>query len=239
MKPCLVAVLALLAGCPPPPATEEPDAGFADAGTIGAAGDECFSPTISNDCESGLECAALLDAVAGTFACVAPATQGGACFFNNNEVDNGPPDDGCGAGLACGGNDACVQPGVLGAPCQSPTDCESLNCGSLADGTGDVCVINECAGGCPLGTVCQQAGRCGSTCVAPPGAGQPCVVTSDGVCSPVRSSCAAPLECFRGDAANTTCDTPGDEDSACSLETQDDGCTAAFKCDGTGRCVER
>ena len=239
MKPSFVAVLALLAGCPEPPVEDPPDAGFVDAGTLGVAGDECFSPTTSDACESGLECAALVDAAAGTFACVSPVGLGAACFFNNDEVEVGPPQDGCESGLACGGDDTCVRAGVIGAPCASPTDCESGNCGSLVDGTGDVCVINECAGGCPVGTVCRQAGRCGLTCVAPPGDGETCFVNGADACSPFRTTCAAPLECFRGDANNTTCGEPGDENSSCSLDTLDDGCQLEFRCDSTGTCVER
>jgi hypothetical protein len=229
----------LLAACPPPPPVEEADAGLPDAGTVIAAGEECFSPTTSNECGTGLECAAVVDVAAGTFACVAPALAGAACFFNNDEVE-APPEDGCASGLACGGQDICVRAGAIDAPCESPTECDTLNCGLLVDGSGDVCVVNECAGGCEAGTVCQQAGRCGLTCVAPAGQGVPCVVSGDDACSPRRLGCAAGLECFRGDAANATCDAPGGGGSRCNNNgTPDDGCQAEFQCDGDGVCVRR
>ena len=235
----VAALLGALAACPPPPPVEEPDAGFPDAGTVIAAGDECLSPTTTNACEPGLECNTLLNAGDGTFACVAPAAAGEACFFNNDEVELGPSDDGCTNGLVCGGEDTCVRVGAIGAACASPTDCETLNCGTLADGTGPVCVINECLDGCPGGTVCQQSGTCGLRCVTAPREGEPCVVAGADACSPVRSICEAPLECFVGDANNTFCGVPRGEGSGCNLTTQDDGCFFELRCDSTGECVDR
>jgi hypothetical protein len=233
------ALFSFIAACPPPPPVEEPDAGFPDAGTVIAAGDECLSPTTINACEAGLECNTLLSAAEGTFACVQPAASGEPCFFNNDEVERAPTDDGCINGLTCGGEDTCVRVGAVGAACESPTDCETLNCGTLADGTGPVCVVNECLDGCPAGTVCQQSGSCGLRCVTAPKEDEPCVVAGADACSPVRSICEAPLECFVGDANSTFCGVPGGEGSGCNLTTLDDGCTLEFRCDSTGECVDR
>lgn len=239
MVALLGALGAFAAACPPPPPVEDPDAGFPDAGTVIAAGDECFSPTTLNACEGGLECNTLLSAGEGTFACVEPGAAGAPCFFDNDEVEQGPPDDGCDNGLTCGGEDTCVRVGALGAACASPTDCESLNCGSLPDGTGAVCVVNECVEGCAAGTVCQQSGACGLRCVPAPLEGQACVVAGGDACSPVRSLCEAPLECFVGDANNTFCGVPGGQGADCNLTTQDDGCFFELRCDSTGECVDR
>lgn len=232
----------VVAACPPPPPVEEPDAGFPDAGTVAAAGDECFSATtgITNACDLGLVCATLLNAADGTFACAAPAQLGEECFFNNlDEAAGDAPEDGCANGLACGGRDVCVPRGGLDAPCASPVDCESLACGSLADGSSGVCVVNECIGGCPQGSSCQQRGACGLFCAVSPVEGEACFVDGADACSPLRTPCAVPLECFVGNATNTTCGTPGGNNAQCNLETIDDGCALEFSCDADGRCSER
>ena len=233
----LVGVVAA-SGCPPPPVPVVDAGSEPDAGVLGVAGDACFSSTSSNDCALGLECALLQDVDAGVFACAAPAAQGADCFFNHNHSEPDPPDDGCAAGLQCGGEGKCVLAGELFAPCASPVDCASLNCGSLTDGSGNVCVVNECAGGCPGGKVCKQAGACGLTCVEPSASGQPCLQPGTDVCSPVTTGCADGLECFQGDpASGVNCGVPGDEGSGCNLLTPQDGCQTGLNCNpGNNQC---
>ena len=240
LAPCSVvaAFVLVAAGCPPPP---EPvvDAGIEpDSGVLGVEGDPCFSPTSTNNCTLGLECALLQDADAGVFACTTPKAQGDACFFNHNSAEPKAPDDGCAAGLLCGGADVCVLAGALLAPCTSPADCASLNCGALSDGSGAVCVVNDCAAGCSGGKVCQQAGACGLTCVDPPAQGQACITPGTDVCSPVTVDCADGLECFQGDlATGVVCGVPGGQGAGCNLDTPQDGCRNDLFCDnGSNTC---
>ncbi len=233
------AVFALLfsAGCPPP--EEPPPPPPADAGPQGPAqaGETCRSDIVSRACDSGLECAAASTEGAGAFACVAPSALGGPCIFPTVDGPN-PPDDGCAAGLACSSDATCVTAGTLGAACTSPTDCASVNCGTLADRSGHVCVVNECINGCGAGESCRQAGQCGLTCVAAPVRGEPCFTPGDDACAPVRVNCGSGFECFVGDlTTGVSCGAPGDEGSRCNTSTPDDGCQQGFRCQaGTNIC---
>lgn len=83
--------------------------------------------------------------------------------------------DGPGAGEGEGEGDGGEGEGegelALGAPCSEDALCGSGLCGFFGPTDERVCVVNDCPGGdgvdvCGDGTVCQDEGPCGSTCVS-------------------------------------------------------------------------
>jgi hypothetical protein len=236
----VLAVVAVLAACPKPPPPPHDAGPPPDSGVPGAVGAFCLSAKKANECKVGLECNAPLDAgpddggnllpdgggVGAEFACVTPGDIDAGCFFTRDTDPVKPVDDGCKEGLVCGSANSCANSGVLGAPCKSPTDCTTTNCGRLADNSASVCVVNDCLNpGCPTNDVCQQQGQCGLVCVASPAAGEACFTAGTDACSPVTTPCSNGLQCYDGDPNSVVkCAVPSDTNGPCNTNTTQQGC---------------
>lgn len=128
--------------------------------------------------------------------CVAPCTNGALCNADSE----------CPIGLVCA-IDRCRVLGDTGAPCDSPTDCESTRCDfiigicleSFPDGR-DCVSHDECASG-----YCEALSK---QCQAPLPPGEPCLSFDDRQCEASYCDFADPLEpvCRAYVAAGEPCD---------------------------------
>lgn len=254
MRALAVLAVVVAAACPKPPPPPHDAGPPPDSGVPGDVGAFCLGFAKANECQTGLECNTAIDAgpddggnllpdgggVGAEFACVTAGDVDAGCFFVHDADPVKPIDDGCKNGLVCGAAGSCALAGVLGAPCTSPAQCESSNCGRLADNSAAVCVTNDCINpGCATGSVCQQQGECGLVCTAPANDGEACFTNGTDACSPVNTPCADGLECFQGDPANVvTCGVPGGDNSPCNTLTPQDGCKSDHHCDqGSQTCI--
>lgn len=137
----------------------------------------------------------------------------------------------CESGLSCQyvagtdggvGSSRCVQPGDVGAACQSGSACKS---GLTCDSTTQKCAPPAAIGaactpftstGCATGAYCDATSK---TCTALPGAGSPCAANSYPQCSP-DAMC---------DSASKNCVAKKANGQACTSDTQ---CVSAY-CGGT------
>jgi len=140
--------------------------------------------------------------------CRAPHGEGEACSLFAQ----------CRSGLSCVADTCVPGPGKLGEPCGPYPGCadDTLECNSLTMtcqtgtlGLGEACGIVDgsiIAPRCAPPSVCWNAnGMTQTTCLMPPGEGEPCA----------RYQCAAPFFCRMKNDNHDTCERPRNEGEAC------------------------
>jgi hypothetical protein len=222
---CLGGLPSMISGC-------KLNASSTTTSTVSAACDHIWvgSVPVGGTCSSSSDCAGSPDG--STVTCSAPsipsdggpggskcivvpvAKLGEAC---GNVGDAGVSYVSCATGLSCQyvagtdggvGSSRCVQPGDVGAACQSGSACKAgLTCDSTTQKCAQPAAIGAActpftSAGCATGAYCDATSK---KCTALPGAGSPCITNSYPQCSPDTLCDSATKNCVAKKAIGQPC----------------------------------